>query len=114
MDRKLLIKTLEWLEKTYPTDFSVSNLTKKLDVSYDGEFSKIIRYLRATHKVIAPENLQYNSRISIVPEGIDFLEQVKLIDSREKIDKTIKWATIIIAGATVINLIILFFSLFIL
>ena len=109
MDKRLLIKTLELLKRAYPTDFAVSNLTKKLGVSYDGEFSKIIRYLRATHKVIAPEKLQYDSRITIVPDGIDFLSELRLIETNEKRNEIIKWVTVVIAFTAVINLIVALF-----
>ncbi len=109
MNRELLVRTLELLERTYPTDFSVINLTKKLGVSVDGDFSKIIRYLRAKHKIIATERLQFDDRISINPDGIDFLIKLKDLEINEKRNKLIVWATIVIAFATLINVLVSIF-----
>lgn len=108
MKKKLLIKVLAILEETYPEAYSISRITKKLNVSIDGEFSKVVRYLKAKRKVIAPERLQSDSRINITPEGIDFFLQNQLLESEQKRNEIMKWTMMVIAGATIVNLIIAF------
>ena len=85
MDRKLLRRVLELLYVEYPRSFSVGRFMESLGHDSKSEFNKIIRYLRASHKIIATEELKLSDEISLKPEGIDFLESLKLEDSREKI-----------------------------
>lgn len=117
MNRKLLIKILELLEETYPRFYHAGKLMKKVGLyEIDGEFSKIIRYLTSTHKIILvpsttseDDRLVSNDEITINPEGIDFLSELILIKTREKLNRWIVYATIVIAISTLVNL--LFFAL---
>jgi len=112
MDRKLLIKTLEMLEETYPADYSIERLTSKLNVPIDGEFFKIVRHLELSKKVhIRYENVdrramkpQQGDRIVIMPDGIDFLTEIKIQESREMMNKLIVIATIVIALSAIVTL----------
>lgn len=83
MDRKFLIRILELLDETYPESYSVERLTKYLNVIKDGIFSKSMRYLRLRNKIIATEVLHPKDMISITPEGIDFLSDIKLLEVKE-------------------------------
>jgi len=124
MNRKLLIKILELLEGTYPAFYHAGKLTGILGVSLDGEFSQILRYLKETGKInivfpesrIAPTGryklaswLMQIDEITITPEGIDFLNNLRLIETREKLNIWIVAATIVIAVSTFANL--LYFAL---
>lgn len=118
MNHRLLIRVLELLEETYPECYYVERLIKKLNIfSYDGEFSKVIRYLKDKNKIDVSfrdfdgaypqwRRLQQGDKISITPNGIDFLTEIKLIETNKKINNRIMWATMIIALATIINIII--------
>ncbi len=116
MNRKLLIKTLELLEETYPQCYHAGRLIKKLGLSsYDGEFFQIIKYLKGQGKIIVgydiPDNsnreiLQQNDEVSIIPEGIDFLNELRLINTRENLNWWLVTATIIIAISTLTNVLL--------
>jgi len=115
MDNKLLIKILDTLEETYPEMYHAEKLAKNLNTSINGEFYKIIKYLKESKKVEIRynkdpsdmrERLRQGDEVSITNEGIDFLTDKKLLESNEKRNNIIKWATIIIAISTLINLIV--------
>jgi len=115
MDNRLLIKILDTLEETCPETYHIGKLAKKLNTSIDGEFYKIIKYLKESKKVKITyvkdpsdprERLQQNDWVLITNEGIDFLTDKKLLESNEKRNNIIKWATIIIAISALINLIV--------
>jgi len=118
MNHKLLVQILEILEETYPECYHAGKLIKKLGLhSFDGEFFKATKYLRSKRKIIVgyniPDNsnreiLQQGDEISITPDGIDFLVELKSIEVNEKRNNLIMWATIVIALATIINIIIAF------
>jgi len=125
MNHKLLIRVLELLEETYPECYHAERLIKKLNIfSYDGKFSKVIKYLKEKNKINVAfkdfdgtypqwRRLQQGDEVSITPDGIDFLIKIKLIELNEKRNNRLMWATIIIALATVINIIITTFIYFI-
>lgn len=122
MNRKLLIKVLKLLEETYPQLYHAGKLTRILGVSLNGEFSKIIRYLEESEKIEVRrigqdpsqnerERYYPNDEIKIKPDGINFLEEIKLLESREKIvqqqtnfTKILALATIILGVAALLNL----------
>lgn len=115
MDNKLLIKILDTLEETYPERYHVEKLTKKLNTSIDGEFYKIIKYLKESKKIEIiynkdtsnrRERLQQGDMISITNKGIDFLTDKKLLETNERRNNIITWATIIIAISAIITLIV--------
>lgn len=105
MERKLMINILELLLETYPESYSISRLTKKLDVSIDGEFSKVIRYLKERSKIIVEgaDKLQQDSKITITPNGIDFLFEIKHLESEEKRNNFLLLATITIAISAILQ-----------
>lgn len=120
MNRKLLTKILELLEETYPQFYHAGKLTRILGVSLDGEFSKIIRYLEESKKIEVRrigqdpsqnerERYYPNDEIKINPTGIGFLNELILIETRERLNRWIVAATIVIAVSTLVNL--LFFAL---
>jgi len=123
MNHKLLIRTLELLEETFPECYHAERLIKKLGAySFNGEFFKVIKYLKGKGKIIVRYNIQDNNNretlqqgdeISITPDGIDFLIEAKSIGVNEKRNNLIMRATIIITLATVINIIITTFIYFI-
>ncbi len=105
-----MIRVLESLERAYPGPYNVKKLVEKLNVSIDGEFLKIIKYLKDTNKIIhvLVENefmhsdyqrdvLDWKDEISIVPKGIDFLEEIYLSENKKKMNKTMVGATTILA-----------------
>jgi len=107
MNRKLLIKILELLEETYPQIYHAGKLTRILRVSLDGEFFKIIRYLYSKRFVIISDlEIALDCEISITSDGINFLNELKLIETREKLNRWIVIATSIIAISTVVNVIL--------
>ncbi|GAI81628.1 unnamed protein product [marine sediment metagenome] len=115
MNRKLLIKILELLEETYPENCKVSKLVKRLGLnSSDKEFSKVIAYLASTSKIQRKSHEELirltptypNDEISITSDGIDFLNESNLIETREKLNRWIVTATIVIAISTLANLIL--------
>ena len=122
MNHKLLIKTLELLEETFPQFYHAKRLVGKLGLhSFDGEFFKVIKYLKTKGKIIVgyniPDNsnreiLQQDDEVSITPEGIDFLIKIKLIETNKKLNKIMVWATGVIALATFINVCISLLSKF--
>ncbi len=95
MNRKIMIKTLELLEEAYPSHNKAKELLKKLKIKkIEGEFEKIIRYLKATNKIIvhmpeskihptARDKLLEDDEITINPNGIDFMDKIK----RSEIEK---------------------------
>ena len=115
MNHKLLIRVLELLEETYPECYHAERLIKKLNIfSYKGEFSKVIKYLTEKNKinVIFKDSigsclqwriLQQGDKISITPDGIDFLIKIRLIEINKRLNKIIVWATGIIAISTFVN-----------
>lgn len=118
MNRKLLIKILELLEGTYPAFYHAGKLTGILGLSLDGEFSKIIRYLEKSEKIEVRrigqdpsqnerERYYSNDEIEINHTGINFLNELLLIETREKLNLWIVAATIVIAVSTLANLIYL-------
>jgi len=117
MDRKLLIKILEVLERAYPSFCYAEKLRKIVKMpTLNGEFFKVIKYLKDTHKIIhvlwesklAPsqrDEIAPRDEITIKPDGIDFLNKLRLIESREKMNLWVTAATIVIAVSTLANLI---------
>jgi len=115
MDRKFLIKILEILEETYPQFYHAGKLMKYSGLpSLDGEFSKIIRFLEESGKIEVRrigqdpsqserERYYSNDEIEINYKGINFLNELILIETREKLNQWIVTATIIIAISAVSN-----------
>lgn len=107
MDDKLLINTLETLEETYPEKYHIGKLVNKLGTSLNGEFFKIVKYLKESKKIEliylnkdpqeVRERLYVGDMIGINNDGIDFLKECKLQLSNERMNQSIKWATVIIA-----------------
>lgn len=130
MGKNLLIKILEMLEETYPECYRVERLVKKLNVSLNGEFTKLIKYLYARKKIDVRlhnydgtypqsfERLQQNDEISITPEGIDFLSMIKLqqtqytqtkiLDQQKLFTKILAMATAILALGTILQVLFYF------
>ena len=122
MNNKLLIKILGLLEQKYPEISLAEELAKKLDIKIsNNEFSKVLKYLRDSEKIkIVPvidglsSKIIYvspNDEISITNDGIDLLAQKKLLMVNERRNDIMKWATIVIAISTVINLFIILFRI---
>ncbi len=114
MDRALLRRVLELLYLEYPRSFTIGRFVENLGIDSKIEFSKIIRYLRATNKIIATEKLNPSDEISLMPEGIDFLEKLRLKDSQEKIiekqtrlTEVTSYATIILSFIAILQAILL-------
>ena len=121
MNRKLMIKILELLEKAYTFPVTAEILMKKTGLyDIDGKFSQIIKYLNDTNKIIVvlvPENrmglptgrdklhkwLQKVDEITITPKGINFLNAIKLIEVNERRNRLIVLATIVIALASLLS-----------
>jgi len=118
-----MIRILELLEETYPSFYHAGKLTRILKSSLDGEFSKIIRYLKATNKIIITlaedeylkpmgyntmqrDNLLQQDGITITPGGIDFLIEIKQLEMNEKRNMILIWSTVAIAFFAFVSLII--------
>ena len=95
MNRKIMMKILELLEETYPNPCTADILMREIELrDIDGEFFQIIKYLKDTHKIIivlVPENrmglptgrekLQKIDEITINPDGINFLDEMKRLET---------------------------------
>ncbi|MCD4770942.1 hypothetical protein K8R30_00820 [archaeon] len=120
MKTKLMITFLGFLEEAYPSHYNVEKLRKRLKLpSLDGEFFKVVKYLRATNKIIVHfpetriastgrEKLISWDEITITPEGIDFLSRMKSLDAEEKRNGAITKATVVLALAATIQAFIYF------
>jgi hypothetical protein len=120
MNRRLMIKILELLEKSYPKPCTAKELMEKTELKdIDGEFSKIMRYLKSSNKII---HLLWESKtglsrrdtfaeldeITIIREGIDFLTELKKVDIDDKRNKNIERATVVLALVGFIQAIVYF------
>ncbi|GEM_PF-3675593 len=123
MDRKLIIKILELLEEAYTNPLKAEVLMKKTKLKdIDGEFSQIIKYLKETNKIIVvlvPENrmglatrrdelpkwLQKIDEITITPQGIDFLREIKRIETDKKRNELISDTTIVLTQIAILGIV---------
>ncbi len=100
-----MMKILDNLEQIFPTDCKSKDLVKKLNLKLDDkEFSKAIAYLLSKEHIqgITIEegtilSLKAEDKTCINPSGIDFLTELKKIESNDKRNKSIEGATIILA-----------------
>jgi hypothetical protein len=120
MENKLMIEFLKYLELAYPLSCNAEKLRNKLRLpSLNGEFFKIIKYLKDTNKItiylsetkVAPtarEELNTRDKITITPEGIDFLFKLKRLVIDNKRTMAIANATVVLALVGFIQALIYF------
>lgn len=120
MDRILLIKILELLEETYHQHYKAERLKRKLGLkSLDGKFSQALRYLKETGKIdiVFPESRvaptgRYNlalwlmsiDEITITPEGVDFLTELKRLETDKKRNYLLLDSSIVLMQIAVIGI----------
>jgi len=124
MNRRLLIKLLEQLMIAYPKFYSTEKLRKRLKMpSLEGEFTKIIQYLKATDKIIINfaenkyltpmgydpiqrDDLDKEDEIAITPLGIDFLMDLKKLDADENKNRLSLDLTLVLTQIAIIGIIL--------
>ena|SRR3989344_3852588 len=116
MNRRTMIKMLEILEEKYPKQIVADELMQKLRLKdIDGEFSKILTYLRATNKTIVflPESRVGKTQrqdfmkideITINPQGIDFLAEIKRIELDKSRNYLLLDTTIVLTQVAIIGI----------
>lgn len=120
MKRKLLIKLLELLEGTYPRHCKAEKLKRRLGLkSLDGKLSRILRYLKDTEKIniVFPESrisqtgrykldlwLMSVDEITITPEGIDFLTELKRLETDQNRSNLLLDSSIVLMQIAVIGI----------
>ncbi len=97
MDRVLIIRVLETLEKNYPSHIDLPRLgreieAKKFKISPE-KLQPVINYLDESRKIaiwqrgLNYEELSGSEKIKILPAGIDYLTELKLLQQKEKSEK---------------------------
>jgi len=122
MDRVLIIKILDLLEKAYTRPLTAETLMKKVKLkNIDGEFSQIIKYLKDAKKImveLVPEKrmnlqtkrdrlhkwLQKIDKISISPAGIDYLTEIKQLEIAKKRNYLISDTTIVLTQIAILGI----------
>jgi hypothetical protein len=124
MDRRLIIKILKLLEEAYTNSITAETLMKKTRLrDIDGQFSQIIKYLKDTNKIIVvlvPENrmglptgrdklhrwLQRVDEITITPAGIDFLTELKRLETDKTRNELLADTTIVLTQVAIIGIVL--------
>lgn len=113
MKKNLIREILELLMEKYPSFYNSGKLAKELGYKLGGDFNKSIQYLSDSKRIQIMWDFDTRSRSIISPneelyitaDGIDFYTNMELITSNYKASQAMRWATWVIAGATVANLI---------
>ena len=130
MDRRLIIKILKSLEEAYTKPVTVERLMKKVRLrDIDGPFSQVIRYLYSTNKIIIvliPESsiggstvrdklhkwLQKVDEVTITPAGIDFLTELKRLETDKERNDLLADTTIVLTQIAILGIILTIYEKF--